>query len=133
MTIGFDLDGTLEHPALAALCKALLEGGHSVYILSGAFPEAGDWQGTEAKCDKLEILGIPYCFPGEEEQGHAVLHVMDAVDHKKFDTDYRRADIALRKGALCFELGIEIYIDNSADYCKLIPSMNRAVAVLQVH
>ena len=133
MTIGFDLDGTLDHPALATLCKALLTGGHTVHIISGAFPEAGPWQDIETKCNKLEVLGIPYSLPEEEEEGTAILHVLEAVDHKKFTHEYRVGDLGLRKGALCFELGIEVYIDNSADYCKIIPAMNRGVAVLQVH
>jgi hypothetical protein len=134
MTIGFDLDGTLEHPALAALCKALLNDKHVVHIISGSFPEA-KWQNKMAKMDKLEMLGIPFCLAEDEVQteGDAILHVIDGLDGKKHTPETRRIDIGMRKGALCFELGIEIYIDNSADYCKLIPSMNRAVAVLQVH
>ncbi len=132
MTIGFDLDGTLDHPALASLAKSLINSGHDVHIITGCFLEAGDWQGHNAKADKLSSLQIPFSFPEDVEEKTATLHILDAVDYKKFPTDYRLRDLGLRKGALCFELGIEIYIDNSEDFCKTIPSMDAGVAVLQV-
>jgi len=133
MTIGFDLDGTLDHPALAELAKSLIDAGHDVHIITGCFPEAGEWQGHAAKVDKLAILGIPASLAdGDIEPKTATLHILDAVDYKKFPTDYRLRDLGLRKGALCFELGIEIYMDNSEDFCKTVPSMNAGVAVLQV-
>ena len=133
MTIGFDLDGTLDHPALAELAKSLIGSGHDVHIITGCFPEAGEWQGHEAKQEKLDLLGIPFSISQDTiEPKTATLHILDAVDYKKFPTDYRLRDLGLRKGALCFELGIEIYIDNSEDFCKTVPSMNAGVAVLQV-
>ena len=113
MKIGFDLDGTLDRPAVAALCKALIAAGHEVHIISGCFDEAGQWQDVIAKQKKLYRLGI---YP-------LVCHVIHAVDHKQFDRDYRLVDLGLRKGAYISEQGIEIMFDDSELYCKTMPSM----------
>ena len=143
MKIGFDLDGVLDRPALRDLCLSLLQGQHEVHIITGIFPEAGEWQNMPAKREKMDRLRIPYTAPimpdprgGVMLHKHAfpgtvMLHVLDAVP-PTFDRDYRLADLGLRKGALCERLGIEMFFDDSEEYCKMIPKMSGATTVLQV-
>jgi hypothetical protein len=142
MKIGFDLDGTLDRPALGELCKTLLAAGHEVHIITGVFPEAQDWQDTPAKIRKLQRIDIPFrkhmvasdlgtleAVYGQAP--YATLHVLYAVP-STFDRDYRLADLGLRKGALCEELGLQMFFDDSATYCKMIPKMAGNVVILKV-
>lgn len=137
MRIGFDLDGTLDKPALALLAKALLAAGHEVHVITGTFSEAGAWQDSDSKMDKMRRLGLPFRMfpytspPLPRSQPMCTLHVLTAAD-EKFDRDYRLADIGLRKGALCEKLGIEVYIDDSETYCKMVPAMAGGTVVLHV-
>lgn len=138
MKLGFDLDGTLDRPALGALCKALLLEGHEVHIITGVFPEAAGWQDTPAKHAKLRRLDIPFVDDGSHVVAahgpapYARLHVLYAVP-STYSRDYRLADLGLRKGALCEELGIQVFFDDSDTYCEMIPKMAGGVTVLQVH
>lgn len=59
MKVGFDLDGVLDRPAMAALLKVLLEAGVEVHIITGIFDEAGEWQSEKSKREKLARIGIP--------------------------------------------------------------------------
>src|SRR6266478_1724156 len=100
MKIGFDLDGTLDRPHIAELCRVLLAGSHEVHIITGVFPEALGWQDHKAH-----------------------LHVLTAMP-STYDRAYRLTDLGLRKGALCEELGITLFLDDSALYCEMIPKMS---------
>jgi hypothetical protein len=134
MKIGFDLDGTLDRPILANLCKALLAEGHEVHVITGTFSESGAYQAPRAKRAKLMRIGIPFTdgFTGwAPGNGQALLHVLDAVD-VKFGTEYRLRDLGLRKGALCEEYGVEVFFDDSEVYCEMIPKMSGGTTVLQV-
>lgn len=132
MKIGFDLDGTLDTPAIARLCQAMLNEGHTVYIISGVFTEAGDWQSLEAKRRKLQTLGIPHVvWPSTHDRGLAMLYVLESSPAQG-DRDYRLADIGLRKGDLCQRLGIEVFVEDSELYCTMIPKMCGAVTVLHL-
>lgn len=148
MKIGFDLDGTLDRPAIRDMALALIEAGHEVHIITGVFLEAGEWQSAEQKRQKLTRLGISF----EEPMGdsiwvrtptpefflqpgmakYAKLHVLNAVDGKEFDREYRLVDLGLRKGALCEKLGITLFLDDSETYCKFIPAMSGGTTVLRV-
>jgi hypothetical protein len=137
MKIGFDLDGTLDRPAVAELASVLLAAGHEVHIITGVFPEAVDWQDAAAKRQKLRRLGIDF-YEGSRMNdsmavcaGQAILHILDAVP-ATFARDYRLADLGLRKGALCEELGITMFFDDSQLYCEMIPKMSGNTVVLQV-
>jgi len=134
--VGFDLDGTLEKPGMAQLLKTLLAAGHEVHIMSGVFLESGPWQDQTAKRMKLVRLQIPIMEPFDlqlaREQRRALLHIVEAVSNKEFDRDYRLADIGLRKGALCFKYGVEIFFDDSALYCEMIPKMSGGTTVIHV-
>lgn len=120
MKVGFDLDGTLDRPALCALAKALIAAGHEVHVISGCFTEAGDWQNFDAKRAKLVRLGLM-------TQGQVGMNfrfvVLDAVSHEKFDREYRLVDLGLRKGAYCEANGIELMFDDSDTYVKMMPAM----------
>lgn len=132
MKVGFDLDGTLDRPALRDLALALLESGHEVHIITGVFPEAENWQDGPAKRAKLFRHRVPfYEWPNEPREGAARLHILTAVP-STFDRDYRLADLGLRKGELCERLGIEMFFDDSDKYCEMIPKMAGAVTVLHV-
>jgi hypothetical protein len=124
--IGFDLDGTLDRPALRDLALALLAAGHEVFIVSGCFVEAGEWQDEQAKLEKLVRLGLakPGDAPGQFKLPDRLhVEVLNAVDHKQFDRDYRLVDLGLRKGSYIERNGIELMFDDSELYCKMMPSM----------
>jgi len=126
MKIGFDLDGTLDRKPVRDLAQALLSAGHEVYIISGCFLEAGEWQDEQAKLEKLVRFGLAISGDGPGKFKLAdKLHVkvLVAVDHTLFDRDYRLADLGLRKGAYIAEQEIEIMFDDSEIYCKLMPAM----------
>lgn len=136
MKIGMDLDGTIDRPAVADLCRALIAAGHDVHIITGVFKESGDWQGIEAKREKLTRRGISFVENAEHRSefslvNPAVLHVLDAVG-PEFDRDYRLADLGLRKGALCEKLDLTLFIDDSLTYCEMIPKMSGGTVVLHV-
>lgn len=131
MRIGFDLDGTLDRPALRDLALVLLEAGHEVHIITGVFPEAENWQDAPAKRAKLSRLKIPFTEGFLDTREGATLHILTAVP-STFDRDYRLADLGLRKGELCERLGIEMFFDDSDKYVEMIPKMAGAVTVLHV-
>lgn len=132
MRIGFDLDGTLDRPALAELAKSLLADGHEVHIITGVFDEAGDWQNGAAKYVKLVGLGIQcHEYPAVRQHGTAMLHVLHAVD-VSFGLEYRLRDLGLRKGALCHKFGITMFFDDSETYCEMLPKMSGSTQVLHV-
>lgn len=135
MKFGFDLDGTLDIPAIAGLARTLLGIGHQVHIITAVFEEAGDWQTDEAKHKKLERLCLPFVKYESEDnssyRGVAQLHVIHAMP-ASYDRDYRLADLGLRKGALCEQLGIDLFIDDSELFCQMIPRMSGATTVLHV-
>lgn len=135
MIIGFDLDGTLDRPALKELCLALLEAGHEVHVITGVFPEAKDWQDEAAKFRKLQRLGVRFVRRGMEkhypDEKHVVVHILDAVP-STFTREYRLIDLGLRKGALCEELGVTLFFDDSSTYCEMIPKMSGGTLVLKV-
>lgn len=125
MKIGFDLDGTLDKPALRDLALALLAAGHEVFIVSGCFVEAGEWQDETTKLDKLVRLGLAVSGgDGKYKLPEGLrIHILEAVSHIDFDRDYRLTDLGLRKGAYIEKNGIELMFDDSELYCKLMPSM----------
>lgn len=139
MKIGFDLDGTLDKPAIANLCNAMLDAGHEVHIITGVFDEAGEWQSSDAKFTKLRRIGVEANFyenrafyPHVKHGPYAYLHVLHAVD-VSFGLDYRLRDLGLRKGDLSHKLGLEIFLDDSETYMKMMPVMNGGITLLQVH
>ncbi len=159
MKIGFDLDGVLDRPAMAALLKVLLEAGVEVHIITGIFDEAGEWQSEKSKRDKLARIGIPtgidtvtfvascrmsagmqaYDTFGtpvvvssvQAAKGAPTVHFLHAVD-PSFGLDYRLRDLGLRKGELSDRLGLDLMIDDSQLYCDVMRVMNGGLTVLQV-
>lgn len=134
MKVGFDLDGCLDKPAIAELAKKLINDGVEVHIITGNFPEAGNWQQSEAKCAKLDRLGIRYFDPSKTQSLHlnyAHLHIISAMP-ETYSRDYRLADIGMRKGELCERLGITLMFDDSDLYCDMIPKMAGATTILHV-
>jgi hypothetical protein len=138
MKVGWDLDGVLDRPVLREVCLTLLAAGVETHCITGVFPEALQWQDAEAKRRKMDRLGIPYVEMGkkhalkeEEMVGKVRLHILTAVP-STFDRDYRLADLGLRKGALCEELGVTLFLDDSELYCSCVPKMSGATQVLRV-
>lgn len=121
MRVGFDLDGVLDHPAMADLYNTLAEQGHDVYVITGVFPEA-DWQLAEEKWEKLDRNGL--CKPTE-------FIILTAVG-PEFPLEYRLRDLGLRKGNECEKHEIDIFFDDSELYCETIPKMCGRVKVVQV-
>lgn len=130
--IGFDLDGTLDKPALAVLARVLMNNpAVEVHIITGIFAEAGEWQSLEAKKRKLQRLGIAASLWPHAVPGTAQLHALTAVD-QSFGLDYRLRDLGLRKAVLTEEHGISVFIDDSKTYCDIMPAMNGGLTILQV-
>ena len=130
MKVGFDLDGTLDRPALRDLALSLLKAGHEVHIISGCFLEAGEWQDEQAKLEKLVRLGLAQAGPVKGKYKlpeNLRVTILEAVSHIDFDRDYRLADLGLRKGAYVERNGIEVMFDDSELYCKLMPAYCGAV------
>lgn len=125
MKVGFDLDGTLDRPAMLHLAMALLESGHEVYVISGYFGESVAWQGRASKIDKLCRMGLMKRtgIGVAPVVGMLVLEVLTAVSHEDFDRDYRLVDLAMRKGEYIERMGIELMFDDSELYCKMMPNM----------
>lgn len=121
MKIAFDLDGTLDKPAIAQLALVLDRSGHEVHVITGAFPDA-KWQSDEHKIAKMERLGLHrFCYDGR-------LHSIIALETSPSrNLDYVLRDLGLRKGALCEELGIEIIFDDSALYCDMVKKVSNTV------
>lgn len=117
MKIGFDLDGTLDRPAVRDLALELLASRNEIHVISGSFTEAGDWQDPTAKREKLVRLGFDLSDP------KLIVTVLDALPQEKFDREYRLVDLGLRKGAYIEKNGIEIMFDDSEVYCKTMPNM----------
>jgi hypothetical protein len=140
--IGFDLDGTLDRPAVLEFAKILLAAGVELHVITGVFPEAIGWQDASAKRKKMERLGLKfveqrtfgrrgYTEGAPPGAGQVTLHVLDAVP-STFDRDYRLSDLGLRKGALCEELGITLFIEDSTLYAEMIPKMSGGTTVLLI-
>lgn len=132
MIYGFDLDGTLDKPELAALCKTLLATQHEVHIISSIFPEGGEWQNADAKKQKLDRLGILWKDPGAITKANAAsLHVVPA--EADGDIGERLRVIGLKKGILTERLHIDVFFEDSETFCQMIPRMDGHVTILQVH
>ncbi len=131
--IGFDLDGTLDKPALAVMARALMGNpAVEVFIISGIFVEAGEWQSLQRKREKLARLGIPFRGINDpRDPAKATFYALEAVG-PEMGLDYRLRDLGLRKAALTEELGISVFIDDSKTYCDIMPAMNGGLTILQV-
>lgn len=137
--IGFDLDGTLDKPALAVLARALLSNpAVQLHVITGIFDEAGAWQGENAKYEKLERLGFVTLTPASASSLAGVItppnvriHFLHAVG-PEFGLDYRLRDLGLRKAALTEKEGISVFFDDSKTYCDIMPAMNGGLTILQV-
>lgn len=107
MIVGFDMDGTLDRPAILQLAIALDAAGHDVHVISGMFPEdEAPWQNEEAKWDKfdkyLRLTNIKF-------------HIVRALPVSATkNLDYVLRDLNLNKANLLRTLGIELYIDDSS-------------------
>lgn len=131
MKIGFDLDGTLDRPAIRDLALALLHDGHEVHIVTGMFPDGQMWQGEKTKVRKLKRLGIPFTtWPETPIEGRAILHIIEAIPVSAAkNLEYVLRDLGLRKGALCEEHGITILFDDSQTYCEMARRMSDVTTV----
>jgi len=136
MIVGFDLDGTLDKPELAELAKYFLAGGHIVHVITSTFPESGPWQSMESKFAKLVRIGIPMNHDLTNKnpiRGHATLHVLLPIDKDvEPSIDARLRDLGLQKGNLTQRLGCDLFFDDSATFCEMIPRMDGHVTVLRV-
>lgn len=107
---GFDLDGTLDRPALARMANDLYDAGHDVYVVTGGLAEAGEWT-LAARKRKLKALGVRYT---------AVVRCIDP--------DIRK--LGVLKGTECSRLGIDVLIDDSSSYLNGVAAVSSAVRLL---
>ena len=100
MNIGFDLDGTLDHPELVRLCNLLYDAGAIIHIITVAGLGVADYMSNEAKKrDKLYRLGVKY-------------HHLHLVTGETFE------EAGDEKAAKCEYYGIEVMIDDSSTFVK---------------
>jgi hypothetical protein len=107
---GFDLDGTLDRPALARMANDLYDAGHEVYVVTGGLAEAGAWT-LEARKRKLAALGVRYT------------KIVRCID-----PDIRK--LGVMKGLECSRLGIDVLLDDSRLYLDGIAAVSGAVRLL---
>lgn len=93
---GFDLDGTLDIPAIAQLANDLYAAGHEVYIVTGGFGDRGEWTITERE-KKLTRLKVRYT---------EIIRCLKPT----FE------EIGQEKGRVCHERGIILLFDDSDTY-----------------
>lgn len=107
---GFDLDGTLDRPALARMANDLHDAGHEVYVITGGLADAGEWLlGTRER--KLAALGVRYT---------GIVRCIDP--------DIQM--VGILKGRQCRELGISVMLDDDHRYMDGIAEASDAVRLL---
>ncbi len=107
---GFDLDGTLDRPALAQLTNDLYDAGHKVYVVTGGLADTGEWT-MAAREAKLAALGV---------------HCTGII--RCLDPDIRM--LGLLKGRECRRLGISVMFDDSSFYLRGIAEVSDVVRLL---
>lgn len=107
---GFDLDGTLDRPALARLANDLYDAGHQVYVVTGGLADSGEWT-LAAREARLAALGARYTD---------VVRCIDADIHQ----------LGRLKGEACARLGITVLFDDSRDYLAGAQGVSGAVRLL---
>jgi hypothetical protein len=107
---GFDLDGTLDRPALARMANDLYDAGHEVYVVTGGLADTGAWT-LEARKRKLAALGVRYT---------RIVRCLDP--------DIRK--LGAMKGTECSRLGIDVLLDDSRSYLDGMAAVSSAVRLL---
>lgn len=98
MRLGFDLDGTLDHPELKDLCNLLYDAGAQIHIITvGALASAGYESTAQRKRDKLQALGVKYHH----------LHLIVAATAEEAGDE---------KAAICEYHSIKVMIDDSETF-----------------
>jgi hypothetical protein len=100
MNYGFDLDGTLTRPAVAALANALYAAGHGVYVITGGLAGIGDWT-MERRKQLLFDLGVRYT---------EIIRCLAPTF----------PEIALLKAQACEDYGISVMFDDMDVYLSAI-------------
>jgi hypothetical protein len=106
----FDLDGTLDRPALAQLANDLHDAGHEVWVITGGLADTGEWT-LEAREQKLAALGVR-C----------------AGIVRCINPDIRK--LGALKGRECARLGITVMVDDSLPYLEGAAGASSAVRLL---
>ena len=112
MKIGFDLDGTLDVPALRDLANALHAAGHEVYVVTGGLADTGEWT-MPAREQRLAALGV------------------NCTEIVRCITP-RIADIGALKAQACVEREIPILLDDSGMYIDGARAASSGLCLLQV-
>lgn len=107
---GFDLDGTLDRPALAQLANDLYDAGHEVYVVTGGLSDEGEWSAA-AREQRLAALGV---------RCTAIVRCIDPDTWR----------IGALKGEACARLGISVLVDDSCHYLEKVPDASDAVRLL---
>ena len=103
--IAFDVDGTItKNPDLFRLMMKALKDWAKIYILTG---NGNNYMPREKRLAQLESLGItPDCY---DEL---------VIAYAKGEIDPPIKEVAIEKGRLCKELGIDVLIDDMHSYCE---------------
>ncbi len=109
-TYGFDLDGTLDLPAIAQLANDLYDAGHTILVITGGHADVGEWT-MEERINKLGRCEVKYteivrCLaPSLEEIGQL-------------------------KTKECVDRGVILMIDNDEPYLNYI---KQAITCLKIY
>lgn len=107
---GFDLDGTLDKPALAQLANDLFDAGHKVYIVTGGLADSGEWT-LGARIARLHSLHVRYteivrCI-------HPDINQLGRI-----------------KGEACNGLGISVLLDDAPSYLQGVGTVSQTQRLL---
>jgi len=112
VNVGFDLDGTLDVPAIRDLANALHAAGHGVFVVTGGLADSGDWT-MPAREAKLRALGVNYT------------EIVRCITP-------RMEDIGALKALECGEREISMLIDDAGMYIQGARSVSDDLCLLQV-
>lgn len=115
LAFGFDFDDTLsaEPVAFKAIMAALVEAGHSVYIIS-AFAEPNTEQKQGERIDDLGwICGGHYTH-------RILIHAGDGSGQEMLMAGWRKREV-------CQKYGIVMYFDDRIEWCDEVSKVTRSV------
>ena len=112
MKVGFDLDGTLDVPALRDLANALYAAGHEVFVVTGGLADTGAWTQVERE-RRLAALGVNYT------------EIVRCITP-------RAEDIGRLKAQACTERDIPLLIDDDGSYINGARAESAGLCLLHV-
>jgi hypothetical protein len=110
--VGFDLDGVLDRPEMAALARFLFAAGIEVHVITVGAVEGDAPEGAEVMrarmVERLAFLGVPF----------TMLHVVTGEDYEEAGEE---------KAVILAYHNIQVMIDDSSSLVKAMVANSTAV------